>query len=316
MISFRTVLPAPIELRAIASKYRYHHHETTTGIRELSTSPSDKRLLEILNDPFRSVDDTATRLGQAESYLRSHHDRRSVFLTVYTTMTANVQAGIQSEFFADPDWVREYVVTFAEYYRRAAVAFERRDFESVPRSWQLAFAASIRGETLVAQDALLGINAHINYDLTYTLTELPIDPDRETKRADHVRINEILGRLVDVVQDTLVAVYAALGVSELDELLGSFDEQLAMFGFRQSRQLAWRNAALCTDVPSKLIQRYVGWRAQTVANGAAYVLLNSSGETGLLQRLREEEVRGRPLETFYSELSQWCPVERGEVGSR
>jgi hypothetical protein len=311
MTLFRTFLPTTAELWAIASKYRYHHYETTAGIRELSASPSDEHLLEILEDPFRSIDDTAKRLGQAERYLRSRHDRRSVFLTVYTTMTANVQSGIQSGFFTDPEWVREYVITFAEYYRRAAVAFERRDFESVPRPWQLAFAASITGETLVAQDALLGINAHINYDLTHTLTELSIDPDRDTKRTDHDRINEILGRLVDVVQDTLVAVYSALGVSELDELLGSFDEQLAVFGFRQSRQLAWRNAVLCTDVPSKLVQRYVGWRTQAVANGAAHVLLNSWVNARLLQRLRDEEIHGRPLATFYSEMSQWRPVEEG-----
>mgnify|MGYP006280735547 FL=1 len=305
MIPLRTVLPTTAELWAIASKYRYHHHKTTADIRELSASPPDEHLLEILDGPFRSIDDTARRLGQAERYLRSRQDRRSVFLTVYTTMTANVQSGIQSGFFTDPDWVRGYVITFAEYYRRAAVAFERRDFESVPRSWQLAFAASITGDMLVAQDALLGINAHINYDLTYTLTELSIDPDRKTKRADHDRINEILGRLVDVVQDTLVAVYSALGVSELDELLGSFDEQLAVVGFRQSRRLAWRNAVLCTDVPSKLVQRYVGWRTQAVANGAAYLLLNSWEDTRLLQRLRDEEAHGRPLSTFYSELSQW-----------
>jgi hypothetical protein len=311
MIPFRTVLPTTAELWAIASKYRYRRHETTAGIHELSARPSDEHLVELLKDPFRSLDDTAMRLGQAERYLRNLQDRRSVFLTVYTTMTANVQSGIQSRFFTDPDWVRDYVITFAEYYRRAAVAFERRDFESVPRPWQLAFVAAIQGETLVAQDALLGINAHINYDLTYTLTELSIDPDRESKRADHDRINEILGRLVDVVQDTLVAVYSALGIAELDELLGSFDEQLAVFGFRQSRQLAWRNAVLCTDVPSRLVQRYVRWRTQAVANGAAYVLLNSWVDTRLLQRLRDEEARGRPLATFYSELSQWRPVEEG-----
>jgi len=309
MVPLRTVLPTTAEFWAIASKYRYHHYETTPSIRELSASPSDEHLLEILDGPFRSIDDTARRLGQAEGYLRSCQDRRSVFLTVYTTMTANVQSGIQSGFFTDPDWVREYVITFAEYYRRAAVAFECRDFESVPRPWQLAFAASITGERLVAQDALLGINAHINYDLTYTLTELSIDPDRESKRADHDRINEILGRLVDVVQDTLVAVYAALGVSELDELLGSLDEELAVFGLRQSRHLAWRNAVLYTDVPSRLVQQYVGWRTQAVANGAACVLLNSWVDARLLQRLRDEEARGRPLATFHSELSQWRPAE-------
>ena len=45
MIGFRTFLPTTAEFWAIASKHRYHHYKTTSGIRELSASPSDENLV-------------------------------------------------------------------------------------------------------------------------------------------------------------------------------------------------------------------------------------------------------------------------------
>ena len=40
-------------------------------------------------------------------------------------MTGAVREAIESGQFADAEWMREYTVTFAEYYRRAFLAFER-----------------------------------------------------------------------------------------------------------------------------------------------------------------------------------------------
>ena len=74
---------------------------------------------------FRSVDDVLNRLGEAEVYFRQRSDRRSVFLTVYTEMTATVKRGIESGAFESPGWVRDYLVAFAERYRTALLGAER-----------------------------------------------------------------------------------------------------------------------------------------------------------------------------------------------
>lgn len=277
------------ELRAIVTGYRRGIRTDAEALtRELADTAPDEELLAILSEPFDSVEDTADRLKRTETHLREQADLRSVFLTVYTTMTDTVQSGIESGRFDDPAWVREYLVTFAEYYRRAFLAFERRDFESVPPPWRIAFAESVQGETLVTQDALLGINAHINYDLSYALDEVSIDPNRERKRADHDRINDVLERLTDVVQETLVSVYDAIGVAEIDALLGDFDERISLLGLERSRRFAWRNAVLLADGPSWLAPRYVDWRTRTVSVGAAYVVLGPQFDPEIRTRIREQ----------------------------
>jgi hypothetical protein len=299
MSPLRTHAPVIEELWALLSSYRRGIRTATEArLRSVAETPSDERLLELLSEPFDSVDDAAERLANAAAHLRDRNDRRSVFLTVYSTMTEAVRAGIDSATFEDSEWVRAYLVTFAEHYRRALLAFERREFGAVPRPWRIAFAASLRGETLVTQDALLGINAHINYDLTYALDEVAIDPNREAKRADHDRINDVLERLTDVVQETLASVYGAEGISELDAALGEFDERLSLSGLAGSRHFAWRNAVLLADWPSWLAPRYVDWRTRTVATGVASAILTPSIDATVAERLRDLESEGTTLASF------------------
>jgi hypothetical protein len=309
MTSFHDGLPTISELRAIVARYRRRARADVRTIeRQLAAVEPDDRLLELLATPFASVDDTHERLVALEAYLRERDDRRAVFLTVYSEMTAAVQRGIESGSFADPDWVRQYLITFAEYYRRALAAFERRDFHAVPPPWVLGFGASVRGETLVAQDALLGINAHINYDLTYTLRDVTIDPDREAKRADHLRINDVLRQLVDIVQEALVAVYSAVGVSPIDDVLGPVDEQLAVLGLERSRQFAWRNAVLLVDLPWRPVERYVDWRARTVSTGAAQLLLGLQLDATTRRRLENLEADRAVLAAFHEEFGERLPA--------
>jgi len=187
--TIRATVPTAEEAKALLAGVR-----RTVGLdidamaAALADDEPDAALLDLVATPFASVTDVDERLARTESYLRGRGDRRAVFLTVYSRMTATVRTAIDDGAFVDPDWAAAYLVAFAERYRRAVVAFERRTFESLPRPWLIAFAAAARGETLVAQDALLGINAHITYDLTYTLGDVGIDPDRDAKRADHDRL--------------------------------------------------------------------------------------------------------------------------------
>ena len=279
----------------------------------VTTTRENEEVLEVLAEPFTSVGDTHDRLARTEQSFREHDDRRSVFLTVYTRMTAAVRSGIRSGRFANEEWAREYLVAFANYYRRALLAFERRDFEAVPAPWRIGFTASVRGDTLIAQDALSGINAHINYDLTYTLDDVGIDPDRDAKRADHDQINEILKRLVDTVQDVLVDVYAAVGVSRIDDLLGRIDEQLAFLGLTRSRQFAWRNAVLLADLPWQPIERYVDWRARTVATGIAQFILAPGTSAVVYDRLRSAEADHRTIAAFHEAFGERVP--EGTLGN-
>ncbi|PHQ38319.1 hypothetical protein DJ69_12195 [Halorubrum persicum] len=292
MTPIRTAVPTAEEARALLTGIRRTADvdiDVDAIAAELADDEPDAALLDLVATPFASVADVDERLARAESYLRERGDRRAVFLTVYSRMTATVRTAIDDGAFIDAEWAASYLVAFAERYRRALVAFEQRDFESLPRPWLIAFAAGARGETLVAQDALLGINAHITYDLTYTLGDIGIDPDRDAKRADHDRINAILARLVQTAQDALVETYAAVGIAGIDRLLDPLDDRLALLGLKGTREFAWRNAVLRADLPAWAGERYVDWRTETLSTGAAAVVLAPDVDGDTAARLRDAE---------------------------
>lgn len=293
----RSRIPSASELRAtaLAARWRVRSDGLVRRARERASAP-DETLLDLVADPFESVDDAATRLRAAERHLRGRSDRRSVFLTVYAEMTAAVAAGLDAGQFEDPDWVRTYTVAFANRYRRALVDFEQGD--DLPGPWAIGFGASTNGATVLLQDALLGINAHINYDLPYTLRDVAIDPDRPAKRRDHRRVNDVLRQLIDVVQRSLAAVYGAEGYRALDRGLGDLDEQLTIVGLREARELAWLNAARLVDARWTWVRRLVRWRIRLVATGAAAFILAPSADPRALRRLQDLEREGPPFETL------------------
>lgn len=296
----RTHLPTPTELRAAVWALR--RRSVANAWRQIDRSRDrapDRELLDIVTGRFTSVDDAYTRLGRAEAHLRELTDRRSVFLTVYTEMTANVRTGIESGAFDDADWVREYLVAFADRYRTALRDFERGSFASVPLPWRIGFNASLSEYTLLVQDALLGISAHINYDLPYALRDVSIDPDRPAKRRDHDRINEVLRQLVDVVQRALAEVYDAAGYTHVDTALGPFDEEFTLVGLTEARRLAWQNAVRLTDTGSTLLRRLADWRIHTVSTGAAAFILAPNADRSTVWALRQIEGAEPPVGALY-----------------
>lgn len=300
-----TQLPTGPEIRAIALSFTRRVLSTVPGPQEdpLVAEP-DARLLDLLNDPFDSVTDVRQRLESAEAYLRDQSDRRSVFLTVYTEMTANVEKGINSGMFTDPTWVDNYLVAFANHYRSALLAAERGVWIDIPMAWWIAFHAALDQPTLLVQDALLGINAHINYDLPYALVDVGISPNRPAKRRDHNRINDILKELIDVVQRALTDIYDAGGYAHADQLLGSFDEDFTLVGLTESRDLAWRNAVLLTDKETRLVRWVVNWRVRAVSTGAAYFILSPSVEPSILPALRSLEQDRVPTDSFQAAFNE------------
>ena len=87
---------------------------------------------------------------------------RGHFLRTYRRTTAAVGAAITRGVFEDRDWVEAWDVAFAALYL-AALDADLRGAGAVRRPWRLAFDAPASLQPL--QHVLLGINAHVNYDL-------------------------------------------------------------------------------------------------------------------------------------------------------
>ena len=128
---------------------------------------------------------------------RLSHQR--VFLSTYQRTTQAVGEAIARGHFEDPGWVERWDVAFAELYL-TALDTELDGGSRLSRPWRLAFAASPDLHPL--QHVLLGINAHINYDLPQALLAVISDDDFsdsvliERRRRDHERIDAVLSARV------------------------------------------------------------------------------------------------------------------------
>ena len=162
-------------------------------------------------------------------------------------MTNNVLAAIEAGEFLDPRWVKRLLQRFAGYYFTALEAYEQRP-ESAPVVWQVAFDSTSAGDKQPLQLLLLGVNAHINYDLVLTLVDLlqpewpGLPGERQALRyADHCHINDVIGRTIDIVQDQIVEPLSP-GMDRVDTVFGPLDEWLTSTLISHWREEVWQNA--------------------------------------------------------------------------
>jgi Family of unknown function (DUF5995) len=218
--------------------------------------------------PYRSLDDVVDGLGTLEADLRAREDRRSIFVTLYGIVSVAMRDQAASGAFDDPSWVQRYAVGFANLYREAFERYEAGDRANLAKAWRLAFDAAGGGRTLVLQDLLLGVNAHVNHDLPYALTGVSIDPDRASRYRDHTAVNRILASVTDRATARIAALYAP-GLSGLDDCAGEIDELLSRFSLEVARESAWESALGLAnargEVERQIVMTVIGSRAAAMA---------------------------------------------------
>ena len=97
--------------------------------------------------------------------LEAKGDKRRYFHATYLRTTIAVADEIRRGGFADPEWVERWDVAFADLYLDALEA--SRAGRQPSRPWDIAFSAPAGLPAL--RHVLLGMNAHINYDLPQAL---------------------------------------------------------------------------------------------------------------------------------------------------
>lgn len=181
-------------------------------------------------------------------------DRRAIFLHCYMLMTRNMLIAIDADEFNDDGWVYELLHRFADYYFDALDAYEQ-DRAIAPAVWRTAFDATREPRTQVLQNLMLGVNAHINYDLVLTLVDMLEDEwsqlsteERSRRYTDHCYVNFVIGRTIDTVQDTVIEQLAPQ-MDIVDKMLGPIDEWLTARLISNWRDEVWHNAIQILDTP-------------------------------------------------------------------
>jgi hypothetical protein len=211
-------------------------------------------------------------------------DQRAVFLACYLRMTRNMLAGAQAGRFHDPPWVTRFVHDFAAYYFRALDAYEAGSL-TVPPIWREAHELAAEPTTPVVKNLMLGVNAHINYDLVLVLDDLlrptwrHLNPaERQACYADYCTVNTIIAETIDCVQNDVVQPYARL-MQIVDVSCGPLDEWLTARLLRAWRADVWDQALALVIAPDKVARLELREQTARLAHARVRLLIHG-GDIG------------------------------------
>jgi hypothetical protein len=188
----------------------------------------------------QTVQAVVARMQQRLDELPSHLAHRRIFLETYQRTTQAVGKAIGDAQFEDPQWVEIWDVVFADLYLDAHDADLAGNADGVPRPWRLAFSA--RPDLPALVHVLLGINAHVNYDLPQAMLAVISDEEFlddilvDRRRRDHERIDTVLSSRVSAEDQALGA-----GKSYLDVVLTPLNRLASKRFLREARQKVWHN---------------------------------------------------------------------------
>src|SRR6516162_11937427 len=203
--------------------------------------------------------------------LQAAGDQRRYFHATYQRTTMAVAAELKRGGFLDGEWVERWDVAFADLYLDALTA--ARAGRKPARPWDIAFSAPAALPAL--RHVLLGMNAHINYDLPQALVAVISDEQFDDpvllarRKADHRAIDTVLATRVAAEDDELTAISGP--GSLLDRLLRPLNRLGTQRFLREAREKVWANAIALSQARRQGPDAYAAVLAQLEELSAAKV---------------------------------------------
>jgi hypothetical protein len=163
-----------------------------------------------------------------------------IFARAYHRFTLAIIAYAPSGIFDDPAWIADFDVRFARRYQFALEHPTERG-----RPWAIAFDEAEKPGARAIRHLMLGINAHMSYDLCEVLLEGVVD-DRERRYRDFVAVNRIIANAVPSLQ-RLIEDHYGEHLRWMDILGLNADELLTEATFTEWRGRAWSDAMKIMD---------------------------------------------------------------------
>jgi hypothetical protein len=194
----------------------------------------------------KTIDEVITRLDEIIARCRNEHSRSGFFAVLYRNVTLQVREGIRENRFEDGPRMERLDVTFANRYLDADESF--RQGRAPSKCWLIAFQAAARRPPIILQHLLLGMNAHINFDLGIAAQEVAPGGQLSTLHGDFDEINRILAGMVAKVRSNINEL--SPWINFIDGVFSLTDEDRVInFSMDKARDSAW-NVALMLNSSS------------------------------------------------------------------
>ena len=208
---------------------------------------------------------------------RQTGNRRAVFPDVYAIITRRVAERLDAGgFFQAPAFISALAGRFCTRYLETA----RWDAARLPqdtRAWSVAYAACDAPNVIPLQQAMLGLSAHINFDLAIgiadVVTEFGAGGDLAALRRfkhDHEAVNVLLRAAVPETLDLLATRYGCPLSRALAELAPRVAEAGVMAVLGRWRARVWDDAMALLRRPVRAA--WGGVIAKLERRSAAYAL--------------------------------------------
>ena len=214
------------------------------------TTGSTQRLAELAGDtPPASIPEVIKRLAEIRDYAAStsllgENDGIASFTKLYHIITQEVGDMAERGEFKSSEFLVQLDLEFAERYFQALRRYAA-DIHTAPGVWRVLFDNRSDPNVPPVNFAVLGVNAHINYDLAHALiaTWRHHEPDGDGHESeqyhDYRLVNDVFERQMDDLREKLDSLLSAgpdgapwdVGANWLADLVVTF-----------TRDLAWKEA--------------------------------------------------------------------------
>ncbi|HEX6188248.1 MAG TPA: DUF5995 family protein [Pyrinomonadaceae bacterium] len=201
--------------------------------------------------PPQTIDEVLVELDQIILRARQDQSRLGYFATLYRNVTIKVKEGIAAGFFEDGARMEQLDVTFANRYLSALQSF--RAGRPASKCWLAAFKTADAWAPTVLQQLLIGMNAHINFDLGIAAQAVAPGDALPALKTDFNRINDILGGMINRVRADVGEVSPWIRL--LNSLPSQSDDRLINFSLNKARASSWLVANMINSTPAAKLGR-------------------------------------------------------------
>jgi hypothetical protein len=201
--------------------------------------------------PPQTIDEILIELDQIILRARQDRSRLGYFATLYRNVTIKVKEGIAAGLFEDGARMERFDVAFANRYLSAFESF--RAGQPTSTCWIVAFESAAKWRPIILQQLLVGMNAHINFDLGIAAQAVAPGSELPSLEHDFNVINGILSGMVAKVRSDVAEV--SPWIRFLTQIDPSGQDTLIRFSLDKARASAWLVANIVNSTPPDQLPR-------------------------------------------------------------
>lgn len=214
-------------------------------------------------------------LNTVAERLYERGDPRAAFPEIYGVITrrAALEARSANGGFLEPAWIYRLMGRFCERYLETLAWSEAKKSQDCT-AWKVTYEYARRGLTIPFQDVVLGLSAHINYDLpigiSQTIREFGDSPEKVARyKHDHDHINTLLRESVPECFERVADRYGCRTGQTLWQHGGRVTESIVLTVLSVWRGHIWNDVLALLDARDEYARRRavarMEWRSGMIA---------------------------------------------------